>query len=118
MWTIPVEAKDGIYKENGVYYYYKTNYIATDITDVVRDSKTGKWYNVVKGKVVGGPTAARNTSGWWYVKNGKLNLSYNGLAKHSGSWWYIKNGKVNSSYNGTVKYNGKTFKVKNGKVVF
>ena len=43
MWTIPVEAKDGIYKENGVYYYYKTNYIATDITDVVRDSKTGKW---------------------------------------------------------------------------
>lgn len=31
-------------------------------------------------------------------------------------WWYIKGGKVDFSYNGTVKSNGKTYKVVNGKV--
>ena len=114
-----VEAKNGIYEEKREKYLYKNNSKATDVTDVVKDSRSGKWYNVVKGKVVGGPTVAKNSLGWWYIdKNGVVDFSFKGLAKNANGWWYLKNGQVDFSYTGVAKNENGWWRVKNGKVDF
>ena len=37
--------------------------------------------------------------------------------KDSKGYWYIKKGMVDFTYNGTVTYNNKKYAIKNGKVV-
>ena len=114
-----VEAKEGVYEEGGVKYYYKNNTKATDVTDVLKDPRSGKWYNVVKGKVTAGPTVAKNSLGWWYInKNGEVDFKYNGLAKNSNGWWYLRNGKVDFSYTGIAKNENGWWRIEKGKVNF
>ena len=54
------------------------------------------------------------TSGWWYTKGGKADLSYTGIGSNSNGDWYCVNGKVDFSYTGTVTCNGVKWNVKNG----
>lgn len=62
---------------------------------------------------------AKNENGWWYVRNGKVQFNYTGVAnfKNDYGWWYVKNGKVDFTYTGKAKNNYGTWNVKNGKVV-
>ena len=53
---------------------------------------------------------------WVYVNKGKYDTSYTGIAKNSAGWWYMKNGVLDRTYNGKVVYAGKTYTVTNGKV--
>ena len=56
------------------------------------------------------------TKRWYYVKKGKINFSYTGLAKNpeNNKLYYMKKGKFDTSYNGNVKYNGKIYIVRKG----
>ena len=58
-------------------------------------------------------TVAHNVNGWWYVKNGEVDFSYNRFAENENGEWYVRGGKVDFSYNGNVSY-----KVRGGKLVF
>ena len=105
-------------EQSGTYYY--ENGILKNITDV--KSINGKWYNLVKGKVVGN-TVAKNRNGWWYIDSeGKVDFKYTDFAKNNNGWWYCKGGKVqfdvNSVINGTVNGTYGWWHVVGGKVVF
>lgn len=99
-------------------WYCEKGKITFNKTDVIKDSKTGIWWNVIKSKVTPGITVAKNVNGWWYIdKNGKVDFNFNGLAKNQYGTWVIEKGKVNFNYNGKYTYNGKNYNIKDGKVI-
>ena len=103
--------------DQGMWYCEKGK-ITFNKTDVIKDSKTGIWWNVIKSKVTPGITVAKNVNGWWYIdKNGKVDFTFNGLAKNQYGTWVIEKGKVNFNYNGKYTYNGKNYNIKDGKVI-
>ncbi len=112
--------KQGFVKdEDGVIRYYTNGKVDTGVTDVKYDTKTGNWYNTVKGIVTPGPTVAHNAAGWWYIdKTGKVDFGYTGTASNSAGKWYCKDGKVDFSVNGVVyaPNEGVWYYVKNNKV--
>lgn len=50
------------------------------------------------------------------LKVEKLISIFNGIASNENGRWYIRNGKVDFSYNGYVTQNGVRYHVVNGKV--
>ena len=60
---------------------------------------------------------AKNANGWWRIENGKVNFNFNGMAQNSNGWWYIRGGKVDFSYNGYANIYGVRCKVVNGKAM-
>lgn len=67
---------------------------------------------------ISGTTLMKRGNVWYYVKNGQVVSSFNGLFKFNGSWYYIRKGQVDSTANTLVKYNGSWYYVANGKVNF
>ena len=116
----PAVQKQGFVKdEDGVIRYYEDDKVATGVTDVKYDPKTGNWYNTVKGIVTPGPTVQHNAAGWWYIdKDGKVDFNYTGLASNDAGTWYCKNAKVDFSVTGVVYdyANGEWIYVKNNKL--
>ena len=53
-------------------------------------------------------------------KNGEINKTVTGIisgtVNGTKAQWYVKSGKVQLTYSGTYKKNGKTYTIKNGKV--
>ena len=98
------DPKNGFIKDaDGVIRLYEDDNVATGVTDVKYDPKTGNWYNTVKGIVTAGPTVAPNAAGWWYIdKSGKVDFNYTGLASNAAGTWYCKNAKVDFSVTGVV----------------
>lgn len=85
----------------------------------VAKAADGNWYYYEQGKVqTSYQGLAKYKENWWYFKNGKLNFSYKGLCKHNGDWWYVSGGKVNFNAKGLCKYNGNWWYIENGKVNF
>ena len=41
--------------------------------------------------------------GWYYVANGAVDYSYNGVAQNENGWWKSTNGKVDFSFTGLAK---------------
>ena len=58
----------------------------------------------------------KNDTGWFYVKQGKVDFSKVGLVYNAGNWFWITNGFLNWNSNGVVPYAGKWFCVRNGRV--
>ena len=126
--------KPGLYKVNGVWYYYVNGKINKSNTLVKHTD--GKWYHVNGGKVVKDTTLVKYNGKYYYIKNGVMNKSntlvkykgvwyhvnkgvktyYTGLVKYKNAWYYVKNGKKNNA-DTLVKYSGKYYHVKNGKTV-
>ena len=85
-------------------------------------STDGKWHFVRNGKsdtsYVG---LAYNPSnkGWFYVENGLYKSGYTGVAKSiDGSLYFVKNSKWDKNYTGSIEDdNGKVYKVINGRIV-
>ena len=103
-------SKPGLYKVDGVWYYYVNGKINKSNTLVKHTD--GKWYHVKGGKVVKDTTLVKYNGEWLYVKNGVLNKS-NTLVKYDGKWFHVKNGKLVKDTT-LVKYNGKWYYIKNG----
>ena len=48
-------------------------------------------------------TSYNGTTGWYYVKNGKVDTSFTGFASNQNGWWYIEKGKVTFKKNSVIK---------------
>lgn len=55
---------------------------------------------------------------WWKVRNGIIDITYNGLAENENGWWYLENGKVRFDYNGVAQNENGLWYVSNGQVDF
>ncbi len=80
--------------ENGQWYVEK-GVVTFNMNSVCKDTtgalgEVGAWYYVVGSKVQNTYTGVanyKNENGWWYVKNGKVDLSHKGVDKNSNGWW-------------------------------
>ena len=65
---------------------------------------------------------AKNSNGWYYVKNGYVAWDYTGFGKNldTGVWWRVKNGRVDFNANSIYKNpdNNKWYKTTGGKVTW
>ncbi|SEF42956.1 L,D-transpeptidase catalytic domain [Eubacterium ruminantium] len=96
--------------ENG-----RPNFNATGLYMGTVDGVTANWY-VEKGKVKFINTVAKNSSGWWAVRKGKVDYSFNGICSNASGSWYCKNGKVDFSYKGFASCSSGWFFIVDGKV--
>ena len=64
-------------------------------------------------------TVAKNSYGWWVIRNGKVDFGFNGIADNDQGTWYCKNGKVDFTYTGTYYDNATQtyYNISNGRVV-
>ncbi|MCF0229448.1 MAG: C40 family peptidase, partial [Parasporobacterium sp.] len=80
------------------------------------------WYYVHDGKVTYTDTVAKNSYGWWFVRNGKVDKGYTGFGSNKNGDWYCQNGKVSFGTSDVIKgsVKGKTawWYVKKGKVTY
>ena len=84
------------FKKNDI-IYGKAN------TDPTADIEDG-WWLVRSSQVKKETTVASNSAGWWYVKDGRVDFSYNGMAKNTNGLWYIVNGAVDFDHSKILYY--------------
>ena len=93
---------------NGLVYENEKCYL-------VQDGRVQKENNSLAYLTLNGETA------WWQVTDGYIctgndkNYDEETLVYYDGSWWYVKNHKVDFSYNGFVDYKDTLWYVKNGR---
>ncbi len=101
---------------NGEYYYYVDGYIADTFTGLVKNN-FGNWY-IINGKVQLTYDGLVTYNGErYYVKGGCVN-GFSGLKKLEGTWLYFVDGKVDTQYASLVLHNGMLAYVENGEVDF
>jgi len=108
----------GFGKNSKVWLYCvngKANLNANGLYMGTVDGVTANWY-VQNGKVKFINTVARNSSGWWAVRKGKVDYSFTGICSNEYGSWYCKNGKVDFDYTGFAQCSSGWFFIKNGKV--
>lgn len=77
----------------------------------------GEWIYLKNGRIdTSFNGLAQNQFGWWKCKNGKVDFNFSGLAKHGSDWFYCKNGAIDWSFNGLCQLGKSWWLVKNGKV--
>ncbi len=87
----------------------ETTIVSEEISEadmVIKQAEDGNLYAYYNDTVVDSYTGVLQepTSGtWYYVKDGKVDLTYTGFASNSEGEWYIKDGKVDFSYNGETE---------------
>ena len=74
------------------------------------------WWFIVGSRVTRAETVAHNAYGWWYVNDGRVDFTYNGIGSNDYGSWYIRNGQVIFDYNGFVKCENGWWLIQNGKV--
>ena len=79
----------------------------------------GVWCYVVDGKVDTSYNGiAKNKNGWWKCTKGKVDFTYNGLANNENGWFMIQSGKVDFDYNGLCENKNGVWVLEKGKVNF
>ncbi len=87
----------------------ETTIVSEEISEadmIIKQAEDGNLYAYYNDTVVDSYTGVLQepTSGtWYYVKDGKVDLTYTGFASNSEGEWYIKDGKVDFSYNGETE---------------
>ena len=90
------------------------------ITSIVKNPKDGKWYYINNGKqdltFIG---FAKNSNGTFYCQKGVVQF-ITSIVKNpkDGKWYYINNGKQNLSFTGIAKNSNGSFLVQKGIVNF
>ena len=102
-------------------WYCRGSKVQFDKTDVVYcdNNKFKGWYYIKNGQIqYNSETVQCNKNGWWYIgKDGKVNFDFNGIAHNQNGDWFIRNGKVDFTYNNNnYEWNGKIYNIINGKV--
>ena len=117
--TVRVMKNGFVLDNDGVIRYYVNGKVASDLTDVIKDSRSSNWYNVVNGVVTPGPTIAQNSYGWWYIdKDGKVDFTAQSVYQNKYGWWKTTNGKVTFKENGIFQNGYGWWRVKDSKVDF
>lgn len=79
----------------------------------------GGWYAVKDGVIDSSYNGvAENENGWWKIKNGKVDFTFKGLAQNENGWWYLNGGKVDFKKNSIVQNSLGWWKVTKGQVDF
>lgn len=109
-------AEDAWYVRNGqVDFSYTGLVYENEKCYLVQDGRVQKENNSLAYLTLNGETA------WWQVTDGYIctendkKYDEETLVYYDGSWWYVKNHKVDFSYNGFVDYKGTLWYVKNGR---
>ncbi len=92
------------YCENGKVTFNK-NSVIKDTTGAI--GTKGTWYYVTASKVQNeftGLANYKNENGWWYIKEGQVDFSHNGVDKNKNGWWYVTDGKVQFGFTGLANY--------------
>ena len=110
----------GFYKNGTDYLYVENGQITYTKNDVIKGAVAAQsgWWHVVGSKVIFDTTVAKNSNGWWYISNGMVDFSHNGVEKNSNGWWCIENGKVNFSFEGFASNSNGWWYLEGGKVTF
>ena len=110
----------GFYKNGTDYLYVENGQITYTKNDVIKGAVAAQsgWWHVVGSKVIFDTTVAKNSNGWWYISNGMVDFSHNGVEKNSNGWWRIENGKVNFSFEGFASNSTGWWYLEGGKVTF
>ncbi len=100
---------------------FSTNSVFKDTTGAI--GTAGNWYYVVGSKVQTSFTGLanyKNEKGWWYIKNGKVDFSHNGVDKNKNGWYYVTDGKVQFGFTGLANYKNENgwWYIKDGRVDF
>ncbi len=93
-------------------WYCEGSKVTFTKNSVIKDSTgaigtKGTWYYVVESKVQTGFTGLadyKNSNGWWYIKNGVVDFTHNGVDKNKNGWWYVTDGKVRFGFTGLANY--------------
>lgn len=79
----------------------------------------GKWYYIKDGKQDLTVTKlVKYGTKWYYVKNGVVDFSATTLVKQNTKWYYVKNGVIDFTFTGLTKYSNSWFYVYKGVVDF
>ena len=79
----------------------------------------GKWYYIKDGKQDLTVTKlVKYGTKWYYVKKGVVDFTATTLVKQNTKWYYVKNGVIDFSFTGLTKYNNTWFYVYKGVVNF
>ena len=82
-------------------------------------SSDGSWYYMKNGKIdYDYDGLAQNEYGWWKISNGTVDFGYTGLAQNEYGWWKVSNGTVDFGYTGLAQNEYGWWKVSNGTVDF
>ena len=82
-------------------------------------SSDGSWYYMKNGKIdYDYDGLAQNEYGWWKISNGTVDFGYTGLAQNEYGWWKVSNGTVDFGYTGLAQNDYGCWKVSNGTVDF
>ena len=110
----------GFYKNGTDYLYVENGQITYTKNDVIKGAVAAQsgWWHVVGSKVIFDTTVAKNSNGWWYISNGMVDFSHNGVEKNSNGWWRIENGKVNFRFEGFASNSNGWWYLEGGKVTF
>ena len=89
-------------------------------TGVIFDKDTICRYYVKDGKVDSSYSglAMDENNNWYYFENGIGNNYYTGLVNHYGGWYYVQEGALNWNFTGLVNHYGGWYYVKKGVVDF
>ena len=102
------------------WWYLEGGHILFDRTEVIWGTVNGEdaWWNVEGGVVKFTDTVAPNSSGWWCIKNGKVDFNFTGIAPNSSGWWRIVNGCVDFNCNSVEQNEYGWWYIRNGCVDF
>ena len=109
--------KSGFYQEKGKWVYYE-NGKASSSTTIVKGTIKGEtsWWYIENGSAKFLDTIAKNSNGWFRIKNGRVDFSFNGVAENKNGMWYFKDGKIDFNYTGFIQYERSWRYVKGGKL--
>jgi len=77
----------------------------------------GIWYLYKNGEIDKETSLVKNQKGWWYVKDGQIDFTYNGIASNQNGTWFVKNGKVDFRFTGEISIEGMLYQIRTGKVI-
>lgn len=102
---------NGIAVERSEYGYTSTYYVTNGRLDAdytglaygIVDGVDG-WYNFYEGSLQYGRELVEYNGVWWYIGDGRrVDFSYSGIAYNEAGAWYVRNGQVDFSYNGMIE---------------
>ena len=119
--TVPAQVVNHNSKSWEIKVYYKKNGSNSDVVDTYTGVRyqNNAWRYVKNGKFDSSFTGvAKSTSGnWVFVKNGVFNEGFTGVARSTtGNWVFVRNGRYSPSYTGVAQSTtGNWIFVRNGR---
>jgi len=113
-----VEPWNGLHKADDGNWYYFVNHEVDYTYFGVASNEYGTWY-VKNGKLItsiNGIAQCGSSKDFYYFRNGRVDESVNGFVKNSYGYWYFVNGKIDFEYVGLVKNAYGLWYVQNGKI--